>query len=266
MASPCALKMGPLTNAACPSKKYYLIEILIMWFGLLPTVILEFFYFGLVFEKNLFNWNIYQVIMDFFMLINPWGKIVLWIIFPLNILAGFYLYAFSSIKVTRLFLFFETKLYPPKEGIFPRDFNNKDYYHWHARRVIKKFPAWLLKLTPFPWMKRSYIHNQLGATIGKNVGLLDCWIDVEFVTIEDNVMIGRAAAITSHYFTSEYLIVKAITIKKDVIIGAKARISPGTLMEEGSTVLARSVTKIEQNMPEGSIFSGNPAEQVEYKQ
>ncbi|MFX0101626.1 MAG: hypothetical protein ACFFCS_18770 [Candidatus Hodarchaeota archaeon] len=266
MASPCALKMGPLTNAACPKNRYYLIQFLIMWLSLVPAVVVELYYFGLLFDWNPLKFNFIQISIDFFNLMKIFGDILLWALFPFNLLFVFYLYTFCSIKVAKFFLFCETKLYPPREGVFPRDYKDKDFLHWHARRVIKKFPCWLVQLTPFPWMKRSYIYNQLGARVGKNVGIMDSWVDLEFVTIEDDVSIGRGAAITSHYFTSKALILKSIIVKKDSLVGDKVRVLPGATIGEQAVLISRSVIKLGEQVPSESIFAGNPAEQVEIEE
>jgi acetyltransferase-like isoleucine patch superfamily enzyme len=243
--------------------KYAILIIINMVVSAIPPFIMEVYYLGVALNWNPLGLSSVQFLLDISAILHPWMQIGSWLLFPFNLLAFFYLYAFSSIKISKFFLFFEKKLHPPKEGIFPRDFSNKDFYHWHARRAIKKFPCWLLKLVPFTWMKMKYIHNQLGAKIGNDVGLLDSWIDLEFVTIEDGVAIGRGAAVTNHFFTSEALIIKRVHVKKDAIIGERVRITPGSIIGEKSTLLIRSTLGLGTIVPDGAFFKGNPAKQVE---
>ncbi|MHA1682299.1 MAG: hypothetical protein ACTSUE_15285 [Promethearchaeota archaeon] len=260
MAAPCTFKMGPVTNCTCPSNFYRFIAALIVWLPAIPPFLFAWIYLGLTFRWNPLGWQFMGVAIGFLNTVHPWGAVILWLAFPIALLASYYLYVLCSIHVAKFFLFFENKHHPPSQGIFPRNMENDEYRHWNARRYMKKFPCWLVKLTPFPWMRRSYIYNQLGARIGKNVGLMDAWIDIEFVTIEDDVAIGRQCAITSHYFTPEYLILKEVVIKSGALIGERTRISPGTIVGEKATILAKSVTKIEQTIPAKSTFTGNPAE------
>ncbi len=274
MASPVAFKMGPLTNGLVPSKGHVLLVAIIICAGALPAVVLETMY-----ACVLFKWNplagatgtvlpaislLFQGIIDVTTMLDPWASIVAWLLFPLDLLAAFYLYVLSSLIVARFFLLLETAVCKPKEGIFPRDMKNRDYRHWNTRRLLKKFPCWLLQLVPFPWLRGSFIYNQLGTRVsGTAQGLFSAWIDVEFVTIDDGVLIGRNAAITSHYFTPEYLIVKAVHVEKDAIIGEKARIPPGVTIGERATVLARSVLRLDEHVPAGACVGGNPAAAVD---
>jgi acetyltransferase-like isoleucine patch superfamily enzyme len=265
MSAPTALKMGPLTNCVIPSKKHVLLMVIGMWFSLIPAMTMEYFYLGAGFNWNPLNVEFFQVFLDLLAMIEPWGRITIWLLFPFNILALHFMNAFFATWVSRFFLAIETRVYKPKEGIFPRDMKNPDYYHWNARRAIKKFPCWLLQLTPFTRMKRRFIYNKLGSgtiSIGKNVGLLDAWIDTEFIDIGDNVAIGRSATITSHYFTPSHLIVKKVSIGANSLVGERARISPGAKLGEKTTILAKSVIRIDERVPDNTIFGGNPAQRV----
>lgn len=266
MAPPCTLKMGPITNCTCPSNLYRLVAILIAWLGAIPTFFMEWIYFGILFKWNPLGWRFMSDFLSLIGNIEPWFSVVAWLGFPFNLLAAYYVYVLCSVQVARFFLFLEKRRHEPKEGIFPRDLSDPDYFHWNARRYIKKFPAWLVKLTPFPWMRRSYIYNKLGAKIGKHVGNLDAWIDLEFVTIEKGVAMGCQVAVTSHYFTSKYLIVKSVHVGRECLVGERVRISPGTIMEENAVLLAKSVTKLDQHIKPGEIFGGNPAGLIKVKE
>ncbi|HME52923.1 MAG TPA: hypothetical protein VKM55_11945 [Candidatus Lokiarchaeia archaeon] len=265
MSAPTALKMGPLTNCVIPSKKYVLVMALGMWFSLIPAMAMEYFYFGAAFNWNPLHVVFFQKVLDFLAVFGSWGQFGVWLIFPFNLLAVHFMNGFFAIWVARLFLAIETRVHKPREGIFPRDMKNPDYFHWNARRAIKKFPCWLLGLTPFTRMKRRYVFNKLGhgtIHIGKNVGLLDAWIDTEFIDIGDDVAIGRAAVVTSHYFTPSHLVLKKVSIGAGCLVGERARISPGANLGDHATALAKSVIRIEEQVPAGAIFGGNPAQRV----
>ncbi|MEX2681765.1 MAG: hypothetical protein Q6373_009195 [Candidatus Sigynarchaeota archaeon] len=265
MSAPTGLKMGPMTNCIIPSKWYVLLMLLEMWFSIVPAMALEYVYLGLALDWNPIGLPIFQHVLETVSIIEPWGRLFVWLLFPFNLLAVHYLNAYCAIKVAKFFLFFEIHRHKPREGIFPRDFKNPDYYHWHARRALKKFPCWLLQLTPFTVMKGRYVYNQLGlgsVKIGKAMGTIDSWIDTEFVEIQDGAAIGRAAAITSHYFTPTHLIVKRVTIGQGCIVGERVRVSPGAMLGKRCTILAKSVVRLDENVPENAIFGGNPAARV----
>jgi hypothetical protein len=262
---PTGLKMGPLTNCVIPSKWHVLLMVVEMWISIVPAIAMEYVYLGLALDWNPLGLPSFQILLDMMVSINPWGQVALWLVFPFNLLAVHYMNAFCAIKVAKFFLFFETRRHVPREGIFPRNFKDPDYYHWHARRALKKFPCWLLQLTPFTAMKSRYWYNQLGlgtVVIGKAAGTIDSWIDAEFVEIADNVAIGRASVITSHYFTPTHLIIKKVTIHAGCLVGEKARVTPGAVLGEKATILAKAVVRLDENVPAGAIFGGNPAVRV----
>nr|MDO8085775.1 hypothetical protein [Candidatus Sigynarchaeum springense] len=265
MSAPTGLKMGPMTNCIIPSKWHVMLMLLEMWFSIVPAMALEYVYLGIALDWNPIGLPLFQQVLDIVSSIEPWGRVIAWLLFPFNLLAVHYLNAFCAIKVAKFFLFFETHRHKPREGIFPRDFKDPDYYHWHARRALKKFPCWLLQLTPFTAMKGRYVYNQLGlgsVKVGKAMGTIDSWIDTEFVEIQDGVAIGRAAAITSHYFTPTHLIVKKVTLGKDCIVGERVRVPSGAILGERSTILAKSVVRLDEKVPANAIFGGNPAARV----
>ncbi|MHA1716767.1 MAG: acyltransferase [Promethearchaeota archaeon] len=267
--SPCTFKMGPITNCISPGKKYYILMGLNIWLAAIPVILVELLYLGLILNWNPLSWDLwviddyFQACLEFYQLLGIFGVIAWWFLLPFDFLFAFYFYAFLVIKIARFFLFIEKRVHPPKEGIIPRDFKDPDYFHWHVRRFIKRYPVWIVSLLPFPWMKRSYIYNQLGSKIGKNVRCLNAWIDLEFVQIEDNVLIGSASIISSYYFTPKFLIVKRVHVGKDCIIGSKSRVTPGTIIEQGVTLLAKSVTKMDDRLESCGIYGGIPAEKVE---
>jgi acetyltransferase-like isoleucine patch superfamily enzyme len=260
MAPPNTFKMGPLVNGVFPSKWYVLLVLFNMWISAIPVAIFAYVYIGLLFDWNPMHVIFMNFILGIINLLGVWARIVSWLLFPFALLVGLYIYAFLGIKVAKACLAIETWRHPVREGTFPRDFSNPDYYHFHARRVLKKFPVWVLGVVPFPWMKRSYVYNQLGATIGKDVGLLDSWTDAELVTIESGALLGRATVITSHAFVENMLVLRRTCVKKGAIVGERVRVLPGATIGEMATIAAKSVIRFGEQVPDGATFAGNPAE------
>lgn len=259
MGSPTAFKMGPLTNGIVPSKAHITLMLFIACTSMIPSLVLAHAFLAVALDWNPLQAAVLVPVLDMLRIVDPWGRIVAWATFPLFLLAFHYTWAFFAIAITRGCLAIETRRHPVVEGVFPRDMANDAYYHWNARRAIKKFACWLVQLVPFPWMKRAFIYNQLGARIGKDAGVLQAWIDAELVTVGDGASIGRAAMVSSHYLTPGFLILKRVSVGSGAIIGERCRITPGAVIGERATITAKSVVRMDEVVPPGAIFFGNPA-------
>lgn len=124
----------------------------------------------------------------------------------------------------------------------------------------------------------AYTHILPGATIGKNANICDfCFIENDVIlgndvtvkcgvylwdgiTVEDNVMIGPAAAFTNDLFprskNTEYKLEKTL-LKKGCSIGANATIIAGVTIGEHALVGAGAV--VTKSVPDYGLVYGNPA-------
>lgn len=132
---------------------------------------------------------------------------------------------------------------------------------------------------------RVFILRLFGAKIGKGCIINRCFISYPWnlslgdyswigsnvqiysyvsISIGSNVCISQQAFITSggHQINSDSfnLIVKKITIKNGVWIGAKSFINPGVTIEEGVVVSACAV--VTKSLNKYSIYSGIPARYI----
>jgi acetyltransferase-like isoleucine patch superfamily enzyme len=181
-------------------------------------------------------------------------------LFPFNILALIHLLQISAILFSVLFLTIINLIFTPKEGKFNRDINDKNYFYWNLRNIIKKWPLFITASNPFPWLKNRFTLRFFGVKIGRN-GIHDnSWISSEFVSIGKNVIIGMNSNILSFGIEQDKFILKKIIIEDDVLIGAKCVLLPGTHIKCNAKLSAHSYTKFNQVLQENSIYIGHPAQ------
>ncbi len=192
-----------------------------------------------------------------------WNQTQIWYFFlflPLNIMFLIYLLQFSAIFFSFLILKIINLIHEPKEGIFKRDVQDKDYFFWNLRNIVKKWPLFIIATNPFPWFKNRFTLRFFGVRIGKKCICDNSWISSEFVSIGKNCIIGTSCMIFSFGIEAESFIIKKIIIENNVTLGAKCMLLPGTIMKENAKLSAYSSTKYDDILHENLVYSGIPAE------
>jgi acetyltransferase-like isoleucine patch superfamily enzyme len=184
------------------------------------------------------------------------------LLFPLVFFVGVILLILSSIIVAKVALSFVNLSHKPKEGVFNRNKNDKDYCYWSLRSVIKKWPVWLARQLSLPLLE-SIVFKILGVKTSFSNSLNEGWVDCEFVEFGKNVKLGQGGLIMSNIIVQDKLIIKKIIIKDNVIIGAHAVVLPGTVIEPNTILDVISMTTINQHLEGDTIYRGVPAKKVE---
>ena len=219
--------------------KYLVIYILIIILSFIPCSLFEYWYF-IYFWSETFIWL-------FFLLI------------PINALVAIYIIQFSAILVSVLFLKVVNLIHAPKEGIYKRSLEDRDYIFWNTRNIIKKWPLYVMASNPFPWFKNRFTLRFFGVKIGKRTICDNSWISSEFVTVGKNVIIGMNSTIITFGIEQDNFILKKIVIEDDVLIGAKCVLLPGTLIKRNAKLSAHSYTSYDDILAENLIYMGHPA-------
>ncbi|MHA2394156.1 MAG: DapH/DapD/GlmU-related protein [Promethearchaeota archaeon] len=149
----------------------------------------------------------------------------------------------------------------PKEGIFNATRYDKDYYFFAIRKNLKNFIFKFYNYFPLPWAKILAL-KLLDIKIRNNTGVLDSYIDSDFVEIGDNVILGEGAIVMSSMVIGDYLLVKRVILKSGCTIGAFSIISPGTIVEEGAILGMGSYTRVNQLLDKRSVNIGRPAKKI----
>jgi len=155
--------------------KYLILYILIIILSFIPSSLFEYWY------------------VTYF-----WSETFIWLFFlilPLNVLVVIYLIQFSAVLGSVLILKVVNLIHAPKEGVFKRSLEDRDYIFWNIRNIIKKWPLYLMASNPFPWFKNRFTLRFFGVKIGKKTICDNSWISSEFVSIGKNVIIGMNSSL-----------------------------------------------------------------------
>jgi acetyltransferase-like isoleucine patch superfamily enzyme len=228
----------------------YVIQI---WLSLLPGAFLLYFYLafppapmGLLSFLPLPLWL-------YFLLMPGW------------LLFTYYVTVLWAAVITRIWIGFLNIKCPPKEGVFERSLEDKDYVFWNRRNLARIFLIWLLYTPPFPWLRVFLTFNFLGTHVGKNCVVYDCWIATEFLTIGNNVKVGQGAGVYSYQFEKNKLIVARVILEDNVIVGPRSVIYPGVLVKANTTISTCSTVLPFSELEANSIYFGVPVEKIRSK-
>ena len=219
--------------------RYLILYIVIIILSFIPCSLFEYWYF------------------TFF-----WSERLIWVFFillPFNALVAIYIIQFSAILASVLILKVVNLIHAPKEGIFKRSLEDRDYIFWNIRNIIKKWPLYIMASNPFPWFKNRFTLRFFGVKIGKKTICDNSWISSEFVSIGKNVIIGMNSSVLSFGIEQDNLILKKVRVESDVLIGAKCVLLPGTLIKRNVKLSAHSYTNHNAVLEEDSIYIGHPA-------
>ena len=219
--------------------KFLVLYIVIIILSLIPISLFEFWY------------------ITFF-----WRETYFWVFFialPFNIFLSIYLIQFTAILISVLTLKIINLIHAPREGKFKRSIEDRDYYFWTVRNIVKKWPLFVTASNPFPWLKNRFTLRFFGVKIGNKTICDNSWISSEFVCIGKNVIIGMNSTILSFAIEQDNFILKKIMVDDNVLIGAKCVLLPGTIVKRNAKLSAHSYTNHNQVLEENTIYWGHPA-------
>ena len=111
-----------------------------------------------------------------------------------------------------------------------------------------------------PIKSKPFFYRLMGIKIGKNVQIMPQFkADIffpELITIEDGCVIGQDAFFTCHEFNTKEFRYGPITIKENVLIGARSFVLPGVTIGENSLVSA--MTLVYKDVPSNVLAFGSP--------
>ncbi|MBD3194438.1 MAG: hypothetical protein GF317_05235 [Candidatus Lokiarchaeota archaeon] len=236
---PATLREGPRTTNTLAKKKYLIVYFLLIILGAQPSIIWFWFY-----------WQLFRH-----------ESFIFYTLFPLALIICIILLIYGSAFIAKIFLMLTNKIHKPKEGVFSRNKNDKDYCYWSLRSVIRKWPVWLARQLSIPAIERSML-RLFGVSIGKNCALHEGWVDCEFIEIANNFKLGQGSIISSSLQIQDKLILKKIVIKSNVTVGIHSIILPGTTMENNSVLDANSTSAIGMTLDSNRVYRGAPARKV----
>ncbi len=238
MSIPNTMRIGPFIPTVLVKKKYLLFYLIIVWFSFIP-VFLEFWVYWQ------FLWN-YSRPIHFYTFL------------PLVILPMYITLVFSAIFIAKILFIAVNVIQKPQVGVFLRHPSDKDYRYWCIRNIIKRWPFWLSHRFPFPFLD-NICFKAFGVKTKFSNSLFEGWVDTEFISFGQNVVVGQGAIVQSSVIIGNLLIIKRTVIEDDVRIGSHAIIMPGTYIGKRSVLAANSITTVDQKLEDDYIYVGIPA-------
>jgi len=200
--------------------------------------------------------------------------ILIFLFIPPLFLMLLYIYIILLIEFNALFVRRWNKKSPPKEGIFPRIFLEKEtsetrlIKYYHLRGFVIKFPVWISAKSPFPWLINRALRRIGHNKIGKNVVMEDVFVGLEFTKIQDNVFMYPSAAISSHSVNSIFgkLNMFEIEINENSVIYPGNITGPGATIDKNFVILPNTVIhKHWKGKPrEYFFYQGSPGKPVKF--
>ena len=243
MSVPSSMRVGPFTTTVLAKKKYIIFYLFLIWVSVL-SITLEFW----IFWQEIFSWN----------LLFKWNLTHFYIFFPLVAIIMYITIVLVSLFFAKILLLLVNAFHKPSEGVFKRDISDKDYRYWSIRNTIKRWPIWLSHRFPFPFLD-NICFKVFGVKTKFSNSLFEGWVDTEFISFGNNVVVGQGAIIQSSTIVGNLLLIKKTIIEENVRIGSHAIVMPGVHIGKNSVLAANSVALVGQELESEFIYVGIPA-------
>ncbi len=240
MSVPNTMRVGPFISQVLVKKRYLIFYFLLIWISIIP-LLLEF-------------WVYWRLLWDYDRPVHFYTFL------PLLFFGMYVSIVFFSIFFAKILLFIINAIHKPREGIFLRIPEDKDYRYWSLRNTIKRWPIWLAHKFPFPFLD-NICFKAFGVKTKFSNSLFEGWVDTEFIEFGKDVVVGQGAIVQSAVIIGNLLIIRKTVIEDNVRIGSHAIVMPGTHIGKNSILAANSVTTVGQILEKKWVYVGIPAKQ-----
>ncbi|MFX1314030.1 MAG: DapH/DapD/GlmU-related protein [Promethearchaeota archaeon] len=238
MSVPNSMRVGPFTPTVLVKKRYLVFYFFLIWISIIPLLLEFWFYWR-------FLWD-YERPVHFYTFL------------PLLFFGMYISIVLFSIFFAKILLILINAIHKPREGIFLRIPEDKDYRYWSLRNTIKRWPVWLAHKFPFPFLD-NVCFKAFGVKTKFSNSLFEGWVDTEFIEFGKDVVVGQGAIVQSAVIIGNLLILRKSIIEDNVRIGSHAVVMPGTHIGKNSILAANSVTTVGQILEKNWVYVGIPA-------
>ncbi|MFO8019095.1 MAG: hypothetical protein R6U96_10700 [Promethearchaeia archaeon] len=235
----------PITSNTIKYHKFWILYPFILMFSVAPSIFIA---------SNFFQY--------FYPVFN---NISLIVILPLLLLGYYLLFDLTLLLIVKLFLILLKLIHQPKEGLFNIDLQDKDYLFFCLRKSLKNLLFKLYNYFPLPWI-RIFALKLCNIKTPNSVGLLDSYIDTDFIEFGEDSILGEGTMVMSSIIIGDQLLIKKVKLEVGCTVGAYSLIAPGTTVGKGSILGGRSYTSIGQHLESGWVYVGRPAKKLEQLQ
>jgi len=237
MSVPSSLKVGPFTTLVLIKKRYLLFYVFLIAITLFIIQFEFWWYWAFLFDWKFVHFLIFLPLLLFVMYVSA---------------------VFISLIFAKFLLVIVNAIHKPRQGVFLRSADDKDYRYWCIRSVIKKWPIWLSHKFPFPFLDNICLKVfNVKTTFGNS--LFEGWIDTEFIEFGKDVVVGQGSLIQSAIIMGNLFILRKTIIEDNVKIGAHAVVMPGARLEKDCILAQGSLARCGQILESGFIYTGAPA-------
>ena len=238
MSVPNTMRVGPFVPTVLVKKRYLIFYFFLIWISIIP-LLLEF-------------WVYWRFLWDYDRPVHFYTFL------PLLFFGMYVSLVFFSIFFAKILLIIVNAIHKPREGIFLRISEDRDYRYWSLRNTIKRWPVWLAHKFPFPFLD-NICFKAFGVKTKFSNSLFEGWVDTEFIEFGKDVVVGQGAIVQSAVIIGNLLIIRKTIIEDNVRIGSHAIVMPGTHIGKNSILAANSVTTVGQILERKWVYVGIPA-------
>jgi carbonic anhydrase/acetyltransferase-like protein (isoleucine patch superfamily) len=236
---PNTMRVGPFTPTVLVKKSYLIFYFFLIWVSIIPLLLELWVYWH-------FLWK-------------PERPVHFYTFLPLLCVLMYITITFSGIFFAKILLLIVNAIHKPREGVFLRVPEDRDYRYWSLRNTIKRWPIWLAHRFPFPGIMDNICFKTFGVKTKISNSLFEGWVDTEFIEFGKDVVVGQGAIVQSAVIIGNLLIIRKTIIEDNVRIGSHAIVMPGTHIGYNCILAANSVTIVGQDLEKGYIYAGIPA-------
>lgn len=167
--------------------------------------------------------------------ISPWIQVMG---LPCLGILNYMLYIWSITQCSQLLNNYFEKKSTPQQGTFVRSFENGNVsspilHYYHLRGFLYKWPVWVAKKSPFPWMLNMVLRDMAKNKIDKNFMYGDVYVGLELTTLAEGAVIMDGGIISSHVIDDLYgaLTIKECQLKENAVMLPNSVITPGVTID-----------------------------------
>ncbi len=181
-------------------------------------------------------------ISDFFTLFTEPLSLISFLVFPLVVIACYFIHILVVALITRIFWSYTEKKSPTKPGVIPRNFRSKTLDFYHIRSFLLKYPKNAAVRGPLPWIVNWMLNFIGSAKIGKGTTIEEQVTGGKFYETGRNCYVGANSALATHVVEGIFGNVHYFPIRlgDNVTLDGFTTIGPGCELRDNSFVFPMS--------------------------
>jgi len=130
---------------------------------------------------------------------------------------------------------------------------------WFVQTLVQSLPLTRLGGTPL----LPFVYGLFGARIGKNAHIATNLVAAfDVISIGDGASVDEGASLLGYTVENGELVIDAVSVGGDCLVGTRSVLCPGAAMEEGARLEDLSLVQSGVRIPGGETWAGSPAQRV----